>query len=226
MGRFRANQIFHRLGEEACCFRCYSFRDFSIRLWLSSSRFRDPARRSARAARQSSARCTGGRRSFSLLPIFRQQWRRGVSTRTLYGLSTLCGFAALFRLAFCRSRVSRRILLSRSRPITFRCRLQIRGKRRRIDVANFWPGACTWFHFSTCRGSRRTRLKSERDRCDCLLDCCPGSKWHHLRDNLGANEKSLRAHTHSCCRRPAPKFWHVRPNVVLKHNGTCLLPPH
>ncbi len=69
-------------------------------------------------------------------------------------------------------------------------------------------------------------FKSERDRCDCLLDCCPGSKWHHVRDNLGANEKSLRAHTHSCFRRPAPKFWHVRPNVVLKHNGTCLLPPH
>ena len=62
-------------------------------------------------------------------------------------------FAALFRLAFRRSRVSRRILLSRSRPITFRCRLQIRSKRRRIDVANFWLGACTWFHFSTCRRS-------------------------------------------------------------------------
>ena len=54
---------------------------------------------------------TGGRRSFPLFPILRQQWRRRVSTRTFYGLSTLCGFAALFRLAFRRSRVSRRILL-------------------------------------------------------------------------------------------------------------------
>jgi hypothetical protein len=86
-------------------------------------------------------------------PPLRQQWRRCVSTRTLYGLSTLCGFAALFRLACRRSRVGRRILLSRSRPITFRCRLQIRSKRHRIDVANLWPGACTWFHFSTCRRS-------------------------------------------------------------------------
>ena len=39
-------------------------------------------------------------RSFPLLPIFRQQWWRRFSTRTLYGLSTFCGFAALFRLAF------------------------------------------------------------------------------------------------------------------------------
>ncbi len=35
----------------------------------------------------------------------------------------------------------------------FRRRLQIRSKRRRIDVANFWLGARTWFHFSTCRRS-------------------------------------------------------------------------
>jgi hypothetical protein len=63
------------------------------------------------------------------------------------------GLPLCFVLAFRRSRVSRGILFSRSRPITFRCCLQIRSKRRRIDVANLWLGACTWFHFSTCRRS-------------------------------------------------------------------------
>ena len=28
------------------------------------------------------------------------------------------------------------------------------------------------------------------------------------------------------CRRPAAEFWHVRPNVVLTQDGTCLLPRH
>jgi hypothetical protein len=126
---------------------------FSIRLRLSSSRFRDSARRSARAARQSSARCTGGRRSFPLFPILRQQWRRRVSTRTFYGLSTLCGFAALFRLACFRSGTGGRIFLSRCNSVAAGNHFQIRSKRRRIDVANLWPGACTWFHFSTCRRS-------------------------------------------------------------------------
>ncbi len=42
---------------------------------------------------------TRGGRRFPLLSIFLQRWRRSVSTRTLYGLSTFCGFAALFPLA-------------------------------------------------------------------------------------------------------------------------------
>src|SRR6516162_5063238 len=149
MGRFCANQVFHRVGEEARCFRCYSFRDFSIRLRLPTSRFRNSVRRSARVVRQPSPGCPGGRRSFPLLPIFLQQWRRRVSTRTLYTLSTLCRTARLFHLAPLRSRTRGRILLSRSSSITVRYRLQIRSKRRRIDVANLWLGTRTRFYFPT-----------------------------------------------------------------------------
>ena len=200
MGRFCANQIFCRLGEEACCVHCHSFRDFSIRLRLSSSRLRDSARRSVRAALQSSARCAGGGRSFPLLPVFFQQWRRRVSTRTLYGLSTFCGFAALFCLACVRSGTRRGIFLSRSGSIAAGSRVQIGDKRDRYHVAGFWFSARSRLHFSPGGRTGRTRVTSEHARCDCLLDRCPGSKWNHFWRHLGAHEKSLRAHAHSRCR--------------------------
>ena len=71
------------------------------------------------------------------------------------------------------------------------------------------------FYLSPCWRTGRTRLKSQCARRDCLFDRRPGSERNHVRRNLGANEKSVRAYAHPRGRRSPAQFWQLHTNVVL-----------
>jgi len=101
--------------------------------------------------------------------------------------------------------------------------VQVRDKRHRADVPDFWFGARSRFYFSAGWRIRRTRPASKSARRGRLFRRYSRNKWNHIRCNLGANEKSLYRHAHSCCWRPPAEPRQLRPNMVL--NGSCRTTP-
>src|SRR6476620_2694843 len=180
----------------------------------------------ARADRQSPRRRCCSLRDDFVVPIFPWPLRSPESPRRAKRQSARDRNPALLCLALHRDRARRGILFSGPGSNPLRVLVQIGSLRCCTHGAAFRTRACAGIYSATCRTGGSKRSGSIGGRCDRLRDCHSVGRRNFLRHRLGADEKSLGGHVHSCCHGFAAELETFRCNlgtVMLKERALAIL---